>query len=46
MGNAAATTGEFGKKTTSDEVAEMFGNHATGKFVVITGRAKYFLEYC
>jgi hypothetical protein len=36
MGNSSSN-GEFGKTTTSDEVAERFGELAAGKYVVVTG---------
>lgn len=37
MGNSTAKEG-FGKKTSSDEVGEKFGQYAAGKFVVVTGK--------
>jgi hypothetical protein len=36
MGNSSSN-GDFGKSTTSDEVAERFGEFAAGKYVVVTG---------
>ena len=44
MGNSASGDNkEFGKKTSSDEVAEKFGENASGKFVIITGIGQCFI---